>query len=519
MPASTLRLELKVLSAISRIIAGALDLEQTLIDVLGILSENLSMKRATVTLFDRGTGRLHIQASHGLTAEEKRRGVYRLGEGVTGKIFDSGRPYIIPDIRKDPLFLDKTGARAIEKTRLSFIGVPIVLHGEPIGVLNVDRLFGDEVDAAEDIELLQVVATMIAQFLSLNEQVGEIKRRNVELEHRLSRSGTGPYIVGRSQAMQEVQRQMEKVAPTKATVLLTGESGTGKTLIGRIIHDLSERREHPFVKVNCAAIPENLLESELFGYEKGAFTGADAAKPGKFEEAHLGSIFLDEVGELPLSLQAKLLRVIQDREFERLGSNRTRSADVRILAATNKDLGRLADRGRFRPDLYYRLNVFPIHTPPLRERAEDVEALLLHFLNKVSTEYGRSLHFAPEALEALKRHPWPGNVREMENLVERLVILAEDMRIGRELIRLSLPGGEDRGGDSGPPEETSDRASKAEPLRDLERQSLLRALENNAWVQKDAARELGITPRQMGYKIRKYGLAPLVAERRAMSRG
>jgi len=517
MPESTLKLELKVLSDISRIVSGALDLEQTLADVLEILSENLSMKRATLTLLDRKTGHLHIQASYGLTAEEKKRGVYRLDEGVTGKIFESGRPYFIPDIRKDPLFLDKTGSRAIEKARVTFIGVPIMLSGEPIGVLNVDRLFGDEVDAAKDMELLQVVGTLIAQFLSLNEQFGELKRQNVSLKHRLLKTGQGRYIVGRSAAMQEVQAQLEKVAPTKATVLLTGESGTGKTLIGRIIHDLSDRRDHPFIKVNCAAIPENLLESELFGYEKGAFTGADATKPGKFEDANKGTIFLDEVGELPLALQAKLLRVLQDREFERLGSNKTRRVDVRILAATNKDLGSLVDTGHFRPDLYYRLNVFPILTPPLRDRAEDIEPLLIHFLNKVSKEYGRELYFAPMALELLKRHGWPGNVREMENLVERLVILSEGKRIEPELIRPYLP---DHGGaPEGPALAGVSGEEGARSLKSLERQQVLAALERNRWIQQRAAWELGITPRQMGYKVKKLGLGPLVAEKRARSRG
>lgn len=516
MPTTTLRLELKVLSAISRIISGALDLERTLQDVLEILSENLAMKRATLTLLDRETGKLHIHASYGLSQEEKERGVYRLGEGVTGKIFETRTPYVIPDIRNDPLFLDKTGSRAIEKARVSFIGVPIMLSGEPIGVLNVDRLFGDEVDAAEDIELLQVVATLIAQFISLNEQFGALKRQNAKLKHRLLKTGHGRYIVGRSIAMQDVQNQLEKVAPTKATVLLSGESGTGKTLIGRIIHDLSERRDHPFIKVNCAAIPENLLESELFGYEKGAFTGADSSKPGKFEEADKGTIFLDEVGEIPLSLQAKLLRVLQDKEFERLGSNRTRKVDVRIIAATNKDLRSLADSGQFRPDLFYRLNVFPILTPPLRERAEDIEPLLIHFLNKVSKEYGRELHFAPEALGLLKRHHWAGNVREMENLVERLVILSEGKRIGPSLILPYLPERDSPG------EETGESAAcefGAQSLREVEKGQVLAALERNNWVQHKAAGDLGITPRQIGYKIKKLGLAPMVAEQRARSRG
>jgi Nif-specific regulatory protein len=313
--------------------------------------------------------------------------------------------------------------------------------------------------------------------------------------------------------MQEVQRQIEKVAPTRATVLLLGESGTGKTLIGRIIHDLSDRTGFPFIKVNCASIPENLLESELFGYEKGAFTGADSTKPGRFEDAHKGTIFLDEIGELPLGLQAKLLRVLQDREFERLGSNKTRRVDVRILAATNKDLGALAEAGAFRPDLYYRLNVFPLRVPPLRDRKEDIQSLLIHFLTKVSKEYSRTLSFSTQALSMLTRYDWPGNVREMENLVERLVILAEDEHIGTDLILPYLSGTVREPG----PELTAELES-GPSLENMEKTVVIEALRRAGGIQHRAARELGITPRQMGYRVKKFGLEAMVAVQRAKGR-
>jgi Nif-specific regulatory protein len=312
--------------------------------------------------------------------------------------------------------------------------------------------------------------------------------------------------------MADVQRQIEKVAPTRATVLLLGESGTGKTLIGRIIHDLSERKDFPFIKVNCASIPENLLESELFGYEKGAFTGADQTKPGRFEEANKGTLFLDEIGELPLGLQAKLLRVLQDKEFERLGSNKTRQADVRIIAATNKDLAALAEEGSFRPDLYYRLNVFPLNAPPLRERKEDIPSLIIHFLNKVSKEYARKLTFSTEALAVLKEYDWPGNVREMENLVERLVILAENERIDADLIRpyLTIPVRDEAAhGEDG---------EGAPSLKSLEKSVIIDALCRSGGIQHKAARELGITPRQMGYRVKKFNLESLVAVQRVKSR-
>ena len=344
----------------------------------------------------------------------------------------------------------------------------------------------------------------------------ELKRENVSLKYQLSKETRGLYIVGRSTAMQDVERHIARVAPTKATVLLLGESGTGKTLIGRIIHELSDRRSHPFIKVNCASIPENLLESELFGYEKGAFTGAAGSKAGRFEDAHKGSIFLDEIGELPLGLQAKLLRVLQDMEFERLGSNRTRRVDVRILAATNKNLEALVDTGHFRADLYYRLNVFPLRVPPLRERKEDVTRLLNHFLDKVAREYGRTLSFTPEALDLLRGYDWPGNVREMENLVERLVIMADGQRIDSHLIEPSLHL---TGKEAATPQPVLDGEVARRPsLRDMEKNEVLSALRRSGWVQRRAAEMLGLTQRQMGYRVKKYHLEELVARERVRAR-
>ncbi len=569
MPCTLQSLKLKALYAISQVFDRALDLEQSLEDVLRVLSETLSMKRATITLPDRETGQLVIAASHGLTPEERSRGVYRLDEGVTGAIFQTARPYIVRDVRTDPLFLDRTGARKVEKGKISFLGVPILKLGAPIGVLNVDRLFNDEVSTSEDVEFLGIVATLVAQFLSVNEQVNErvdtLRRENVKLRTRVL-DERGDYIVGRSAPMLDVQRQIERVAPTKATVLLLGESGVGKTLIARLLHNLSDRMVHPFVKVNCASIPETLLEAELFGHEKGAFTGAAAVRAGRFEEAHRGTIFLDEIGELPPGIQAKLLRVIQDREFERLGSNLTHRVDVRIVAATNRDLALLSEQGRFRQDLYYRLCVFPIRVPSLRERPDDVERLLNHFLAKAARDYRRVITLAPDALDLLRRHEWPGNVREMENLIERLAILSESGQVDRRFLEPLLehsatenaqpdgahpvlssgPGLTGSGGvmgayggdaaahslhGDGHAEHAGYHAYPAHPaledrgmhhddahpatLRDIERAEIIAALRRNGWVQHRAAAALGITPRQMGYRIRKMGLSGLVAGERA----
>ena len=323
--------ELNVIFETCRVIGQALKLDQALDTILAILSSSLAMKRATVTLKDEETGYLIIRASHGLTEAARKRGVYREDEGITGLIFRTAQAYIVPDISTEPLFLNKTRSRHIQKESVSFLGVPILLHGKPIGVLHVDRLFGDEVPFDEDIRLLSIIATLIAQFVSLNLQV---RLREEKLLMDCSYPGKNDsetqrrfFMVGKSPSMVAVQHQMQKVAPSKASVLLLGESGTGKTLVAKILHELSTRSGSPFVKINCASLPENLLESELFGYEKGAFTGAVRSKAGRVEEADGGTIFLDEIGELTLPLQAKLLRFLQEKEFERLGSAVTKKVE------------------------------------------------------------------------------------------------------------------------------------------------------------------------------------------------
>ncbi|MGC8494065.1 MAG: sigma 54-interacting transcriptional regulator [Syntrophobacteraceae bacterium] len=500
--------ELNVLFETSRVIGQALKLDHALETILGILSASLSMKRATVTLQDEETGYLVIRASQGLSEREKNRGIYRQDEGVTGLIFRTARPYVVPDISKEPLFLNKTGSRSILKESITFLGVPIVLHGKPIGVLNVDRLFGNDIPYEEDIRLLTIVATLIAQFVSLNRQV---RLREEKLRKDCSLSGSDAqaklFMVGKSPALQAVQEQIRKVAPSKASVLLLGESGTGKTLVAKIIHELSTREKQPFVKINCASLPENLLESELFGYEKGAFTGAMKAKPGRVEEADGGTIFLDEIGELSLNLQAKLLRFLQEKEFERLGSTKTQKVDVRVVAATNRDLAGAVAEGAFRTDLYYRLNVFPIRVPALRERKEDIADLLSHFLEKTSREYGRPVRIGAPALARFTKYDWPGNVREMENLVERLVIMAD----GDEICTGILPVYLHEAG----PEEGNAPLSRIE---EMERKEVLAALEHNGWNQTRTARELGVTLRQIGYRIKKFGLEQAVEEHRRKRR-
>lgn len=515
MDAKVSALELKVLFDISHIIGRALNLDETLEVILEILSQYLAMKRATITLKHSEKDVLSIRASQGLRPEEKKKGVYRIDEGVTGLIFRTAEPAVVPDISKEPLFLNKTGSRKIEKGRISFIGVPIVLHGMPVGVLSVDRLFDEDVSFEEDVRFLTILAALVAQFVSLNHQVKareqNLIRANLSLKAELSEKSKSFFSMGSSPAVSEARELIVKVAPTKATILLLGESGTGKTLVAKIVHELSNRANFSFIKVNCGTLPDNLLESELFGYEKGAFTGASDSRIGRFEEADGGTIFLDEIGELPITLQVKLLRFLQEREFERLGSTKTKKVDVRIIAATNKDLSEAVADGTFREDLYFRLNVFPIRVPSLRERPEDIIPLVNFFCGKICREYGCALEFTETAQEALRRYAWPGNVREMENLVERLAILFAEGTI--DFADLAPYLGHTR---TGP--ETRDTQPLG-LLREREKHDVVEALKRNSWVQSRAARELGITLRQMGYRVKKFGLEELVRRRIADTGG
>ncbi|NOY44568.1 MAG: GAF domain-containing protein [Deltaproteobacteria bacterium] len=508
--ASIRELEWNALLEICRLIGGALDLDHTLARVLTVLSEHLGMTRGTVVLYDEEAKRLVIRAAHGLSPAAQGRGVYAPGEGVTGQVFSRRVPVVVPDIRSEPLFLNRTRARNIGKDGVAFLGVPILLRGQPIGVMTADRMFGPEVSLQRDIEFLTVVAALVAQLVALNRSAEHERRRlerlNRAMRTELSERYQGFFLVARSRAMAEVQDLVRKVAPSRASVLLLGESGTGKTLIARILHEMSPRADGPFVKLNCAAIPDNLLEAELFGYERGAFTGAERVKPGRVEDADGGTLFLDEVGEMPMLLQAKLLRFLQDQEFERLGSTRTRKVDVRIVAATNRELAEAVAEGTFREDLFYRLNVFPIVVPPLRDRPADTPLLLDHFLAKFGAEYGKPLRLTGKARRALLEYRWPGNVREMENLMERLAILndGDEIDIGHLPPHVVAAGlHEERS-----PEELP-------PLKEMERREVVAALERNGWVQSRAAKELGLTLRQIGYRIRKYGLLDRVRANRS----
>ena len=515
MEANLYELEVKVLCEISKIVGQALNLDQAIQAVLAILTESLATQRAAVSLSDPETGHLRICASHGLDRPENPQEICSLDEGGSGLVCRTGQPFVVLEGSREPRFLNPGESWNLDKRQISCIGTPISLEGASVGVLSVDRLYGEDIALEEDIRFLSSVATFIGQIVRLNLQVQareeHLRQENLSLRVELSEQSHDLVIVGKSQAITAARQLIKKVAPAKTTVLLMGASGTGKTLLARVIHALSPRAQYPFLKINCTSLPENLLEIELFGLEKSAAPGAARAKPGRLEEADGGTVFLNEVEALSLPLQAKLLRFLQEREFERLGSARTRKVDVRIIAATTSDLTAQVNAGSFREDLSYLLSVCPIRVPPLKDRREDIPTLLDHFLDKVSKEYGRRFYFTKRTQAVLQGYGWSGNVREMENLVERLCIRVD----GAEIDLKDLPPYLSPAGAKAEPE---DQAFLSR-LKEMEKREILAALERNHWIQSQAAMDLGLTLRQVGYRVKQFGLDRLIKEQRGLGLG
>jgi Nif-specific regulatory protein len=503
--------EVSALYEVSKTLGSSLDIKDTSQKAFAILHKLLGLNRGTLVLKDFETEEYSIWAAYGLTKKEIERGRYRVGEGVTGKVLETGQPMIVPDIGKDPLFLNRTKAREMKRFAVSFLCVPVQVKGEILGVLSADRIFGDDAGTfEEDIRFLTVLASLIGQATKLARSVDENRRELVKENIQLHEELKGKYrlanVVGGSRKMQEVYETVEKVAPSRSTVLIRGESGTGKELIARALHYNSPRATKAFIRVSCAALPETLLESELFGHERGAFTGAADLRKGRFELADGGTLFLDEIGELSMATQVKLLRVLQERKFERLGGTVTLAVDVRMVTATNRDLERAIKDGQFREDLYYRLNVIPIYLPPLREREADTLLLIEHFLQTSNRDNGKTVVFSKRALELMTHYNWPGNVRELENCVERLVVLAQKNQVDSDDLPLSIRSGLE------PVQRGQATRALPEAVRGMEKENILRTLKEHDGVQKRAARALGLTQRQLGYKIKKYGIRLRVAQ-------
>jgi Nif-specific regulatory protein len=509
--------ELSALYEIAKTLGSSLNVKETSQKAFEILHTLLDLNRGTLVLKSLDGDDFSIWAAYGLSEEEVVRGRYRVGEGVTGKVLATGQPMIVPDVGKEPLFLNRTRARG---KNAAFLAVPVSVQGELLGALSVDRIFAAE-GYDDDIRFLTVLASLIGQAAKLARSV-ELGRKALVAEKELLKGELkGRYqlanVVGGSRKMQEVYATVERIAPTRSTVLVRGESGTGKELIARALHYNSARADKAFIRVSCAALPATLLESELFGHERGAFTGATEQRRGRFELADGGTLFLDEIGDIDLATQVKLLRVLQERKFERLGGNKTLSVDVRLVAATHRDLEKAVKDGAFREDLYYRLNVIPVFLPPLREREGDVLLLVEHFLARFNAEHQKEARFSREALRRLLRYPWPGNVRELENCLERLVVLAQGDLIEEDdlplAIRSDLPVSSHTGPlagmlRAGAARDAADGAqSLPETVRGLEREQILRTLRENGGVQTKAAKALGLTVRQLGYKLKKYGIS------------
>lgn len=492
--------ELAALHAIAKIMAQPQELRDQLDQVLKEMSQRLGMQRGMISLLDRGTGEAWLDVAHDVNIQG-REVMYRPGEGITGKVAQTGRPMAVANLDQETHFLDRTGARKfLNRSELSFLCVPIIYDSKVVGVLSADKVAVQVESLDRELAMLVAVAELIAKAVHIRALEEENRRLRMIIGRTKAPSSD---IIGTSKVMQEVFGMINQVADSNTTVLIHGETGTGKELVARSIHINSPRASGPLVQVNCAAMPDTLLESELFGHEKGAFTGALYKRRGRFEEADGGTIFLDEVGELSAAAQAKLLRVLQERQFQPLGSSRTVQVNVRIIAATNRNLEEDVAAGRFRADLYYRLNVFPLYLPALRERGNDIILLADHFILKYSNEQGKAVkRIATSALDALLAYHWPGNVRELENCIERAVLLASgDAIVGSNLppsLQLNLRS-------EGQRRETDKLGALIESQ---ERALIVDTLKETRGNQSRAAKLLGTTKRIIQYKIHKLGIDP-----------
>jgi len=509
-----LELESMILSEAAQLLGGSLDPEPSIHGVLRLLSQLVGLNRGRVVLPDGDVLRIHY--AYGLTDVERGRGVYRVGEGITGRVMKTAHATVVQDIDQEPDFLCRAVTRAtLPQETVAFIAVPILRDRVPVGVLGVHRLRNRPRPFHADLHLLRIVAAMIGQTLRIAElaavRTERLQSENAYLKCALDQQGSRYGILGESVALQQVLSQALSVAATDATVMLLGESGTGKEKFARMIHLSSPRADNAFICINCAAIPEQLLESELFGYERGAFTGAHASRPGKVELANGGTLFLDEIGDMNLDLQAKLLRLLQERVVQRVGGTKDIPVDLRIVTATHKDLQAAVNAGRFRLDLYYRLNVIPLLLPPLRARTGDVGLLARHFLNAYNHRYGRNKNLGRGVLERLESYPWPGNIRQLENVIERAVLTVTGNTIQAADIERIL-GQESRIGTEPQPPALIPGAPAAPAARGYlrvdvrERDTILNCLRRYRGNKTQAALALGLTPRQLHYRLKKLAL-------------
>jgi Nif-specific regulatory protein len=497
--------DVALLYEISEALNEHLDLKKSLYKVLDILSNSMNMSRGTITILNPLRDEIGIEVAHGLPKGAVESVKYKLGEGITGRVIATGKAVAIPKISQEPQFLNRTAShRNLKDEEYSFFCVPIKKRNQVIGSLSVDRPYDASYALEEGKQLLTVIATMVARHVinleTIHLEKERLREENIRLRNELENKYQVTNILGNSNKMREVFQMILQVSKSNATVIIRGESGTGKELVSNSIHYNSHRAQKPFVKVNCAALPSNLIESELFGHEKGAFTGAVRQKKGKFEMADKGTIFLDEIGSVDLDVQVKLLRVLQEKEFERVGGHQTIKSDVRVIAATNKNLEQAVEENHFRGDLYYRLNVFPIYMPPLKERKTDIPLLADHFLEKYAAENHKDIRrFSTPAIDMLMDYHWPGNVRELENCIERAVLLCEEGVIHSYHLPPTLQTGTES--------DTLPALSLEDAVANLEREMIIDALKNTRGNITLAADLLKTTVRKFSYKATKYGVS------------
>lgn len=498
--------ELLLLFEISQRLIQSKVLKDDLSGILEIVVKYLGAERGFLTIFNRESENIIIEAAYGYSSAQQSRGKYKLGEGIIGRVVELARPVVIDKISKSSLFLNRTGQDLTKEGKeLSFICIPIIEEGKVTGTLSIVRVYNPYILFEEDNKLLSIIGSLISRTVrSRQERLEEmeiLKQKNVQLQNQLESNFHPKNIVGGSSKMRDVYSLVNMVAETNSTVLVRGESGIGKELIADAIHFSSKRAKGNFVKVNCSALPDSLIESELFGHEKGAFTGAESRRKGRFELADGGTIFLDEIGDIPLSTQVKILRILQQREFERLGGTETIRVDVRIVAATNRNLEELIEKGEFREDLYYRINVFPLFVPPLRERRDDIPILVDHFIDKFNKRNNTQIkRITTSALNMLMVYSWPGNIRELENCIERACILTTDNVIHSYNLPPSLQTADSSN--------TQAKGGMMYTVEQVEKQLIREALTTTSGNIAKAAELLKVTERMLGTRIKKYEIDP-----------
>ncbi|WP_419194623.1 sigma 54-interacting transcriptional regulator [Novipirellula herctigrandis] len=502
-------LERKAMLQIARLLSDHPGQNQTLLEIVDCIEQHLGMRHVTVMMVSVDGQRLELAATKTPLTDARGHVGYDRGEGVIGRVLQAGQPEIVSPIGDDPRFRNRIHQRTpFQLESHAFVCVPITVEGETFGTLSADIETKNADELQDAAETLGIIASMIAYDVNgrrtrrLEREMLELQ--NLQLRDTLQERFRPSNLIGGSKPMRQLYTQIQQVAPSDTTILIRGESGTGKELVATAIHCTSARSQKPVVKVNCAALNENLLESELFGHEKGAFTGAVQQRNGRIEEAEGGTLFLDEIGEFSPIIQVKLLRVLQERQYERVGSSTTRTANVRIVAATNRDLEQAVRQGQFRQDLYYRINVFPVHLPPLRKRRDDILQLANHFVAKFSKRMDRPIkRISTPAIDTLMMYHWPGNVRELENCIEHAVLLSQEGVIHSHNFppTIRMPDEKHPNGS-----ETENCFSLSTRVNSLERDMISDALKRSGGNMAAAARELGISSRMIRYKVRNLGI-------------